>query len=159
MKFRRDLPEQASGDFLKLKDQESVTGIFRGEAYTYFVKWEGKKATIVPEGTQGAKFRFRINFVVKDGTTYVPKIFEQGQTVYETMAELHDEYNLETTVVKITRKGIELKTEYTLMPLLKHEIPMETMNYLDKMKLLSLDGKKEEAKYEDFDAKRDELPF
>jgi hypothetical protein len=158
MKFRKDLPEsQTAGTYLKLKDQESVTGIFRGNTHEFFSVWENKKAIIVPEGTPGAKFRFRVNFVVKDGTTYVPRIFEQGQTVYEIMAELHEEYNLEQTVVKITRKGTELDTTYTLLPLLKHEISQETMNYLDHMDLLPLDGQKSQK--ESINKNQDDLPF
>lgn len=161
MKFRKNLPEQGgSGNFLKLKDQESVTGIFRGNLYEFFVIWENKKATQVPEGTPGAKFRFRINFVVKEGTTYVPKILEQGRVVYDALAAIHEEYHLEQTIIKITRNGSGLNdTTYALLPLLKHEISQETMNYLDKMTLLPLDGQK--SKQDDFSFKQDDsdLPF
>lgn len=159
MKFRKDLPEpQGNGSFIKLKDQESVSGIFRGKIYEFFVIWENKKAKIVPEGTPGSKFRFRINFVIKEGTTYVPKVLEQGRTVYDSLAAIHEEYNLEQTLIKITRKGTETDTTYSLLPLLKQEISAETMNYLDKMALLPLESK-DSTKYEDKFNSDEGLPF
>lgn len=119
MKFKTNLPkgDSSSKDYLKLRDGESVKGIFRNDPKEFFVVWQNKKPTEVPEGTPNSKFRFRINFVVKEGTSYVPKIFEQGQAVYEQLAELHGEYPLEKTVCKISRKGTELDTEYTILPL------------------------------------------
>ena len=156
MKFRKDLPESAgSKNFLKLKDQESVSGIFRGQLKEFFVIWENGKSRPVPEGTPGAKFRFRVNFVMKDGSGYTPKIMEQGRIVYDALAAIHEEYNLEQTIVKITRNGTGTDTTYSLLPLLKKEISAETMKYLDTMELLDLGDSGKDA---DFD-KEEPLPF
>lgn len=141
MKFRKNLPESGgSNNYVKLKDKESITGIFRGEIKEFFVLWRDGKSTEVPEGTPGSKFRFRINFVTKEGSSYVPKIFEQGQLVYEQLAAIHEEYPLEQTVCKITRNGEKLDTTYAIMPL-RQPVTPETDNVLRVMKLLPLDSK------------------
>lgn len=145
MKFRKDLPETGgSNNFVKLKDKESITGIFRGEIHEFFVKWVDGKSIEVPEGSPGSKFRFRINFVVKEGASYVPKIFEQGQIVYEQLAQFHEEYPLETTVFKITRNGEKLDTTYTLMPL-RQAVTPETDAVLRQVKLNPLASKPSNA--------------
>lgn len=157
MKFRNDIPESGGGskNFLKLKDKESVSGIFLGDLHEYFVVWEGQKSRVVPEGTDGAKFRFRVNFVVKESSVYVPKIFEQGLTVYRQLAELNEEYGLEQIVIKITRNGTGTDTTYSLLPLLKQAISPETAKYLQTLELLPLESKAPSAQ-----AQTDgELPF
>jgi hypothetical protein len=139
VKFRTDLPESGgSKNFLKLKDKESISGIFMGDLHEFFVLWEAGKSREVPEGTPGAKFRFRINLVVKEGAVYVPKIFEQGSVVYKDLAAIHEEYPLDTIVVKITRNGTGTDTTYNLLPLLKQAITKETAAHLKTIELLPL---------------------
>ncbi len=145
MQFRTDLPESGgSKNFLKLKDKESVTGIFMGDLHDFFVLWENGKTRVVPEGTSDAKFRFKVNFVAKEGAVYVPKIFEQGLTVYRQLAELHDEYGLDQIVVKVTRNGTGNDTTYSLLPLLKQTITKETMAHLKSLELLPLESKEQQ---------------
>lgn len=140
MKFKSDIPDGSSSKhFIKLKDKESITGIFRGEPFEFYTLWENGKSRIVPEGTPKAGFRFRINFVVKDGPVYVPKIFENGPMIYKQLAELNDEYGLDSVVMKITRNGTGLDTTYSLFPLLKQAISPETLKHLDALDLLKLD--------------------
>ena len=145
MKFKNtdELPEGGgSKHFLKLKDKESVQGIFRGDLHEFYVLWENGKSREVMPGTPGAKFRFRINFVIKESTGYVAKIFEQGLVVYNQLRELHDEYELDKIVVKITRNGTGTDTTYSALPLLKQAITKETMKFLDTMPLLPLVSEK-----------------
>jgi len=140
MQFRTDIPEGGgSKNYLKLKDKESAMGIFRGDLHEFFVLWEGQKSSVVPEGTPGSKFRFKVNFVIKDGASYVPKIFEQGLTVYKQLAELHAEYDLETTVIKITRNGTGTDTTYSLLPLLKQALSKEVLKHLGTIELHALE--------------------
>lgn len=139
MKFRTDIPEAGgSKNFLKLKDKESASGIFMGDLHYFYVLWEAGKSREVPEGTPGAKFRFRVNFVMKEGSVYVPKLFEQGLTVYRDLAAINEEYPLETVVVKVTRNGTGTDTTYNLLPLLKQTISKETSQYLKTVELLPL---------------------
>lgn len=141
MQFRKDLPESGSKNYLKLKDKESISGIFMGELHEFFILWENKKSREVTEGTPDAKFRFRVNFVTKEGAVYVPKIFEQGSIVYRQLAELHEEYDLEKTVVKITRNGTGTDTTYSLLPLLKQVVTKDVADHLKQIELLPLEGK------------------
>ena len=160
MKFRNEneLPETGgSKNFLKLKDKESVQGIFRGDLHEFFVVWENGKSQEVGQDTPGAKFRFCVNFVVKEGTGYVAKLFEQGLTVYNQLRELHDEYELDKIVVKITRNGTGTDTTYSVMPLLKHAISKETMRFLDTMELLPLVQQKSNGVA--LNAHGEEIPF
>lgn len=157
MKFRNDeeLPESGgSKNFLKLKDKESVQGIFMGELHEFFVLWGNNKSREVQEGTPEAKFRFRVNFISKEGAVYVPKIFEQGSIVYKQLRELHEEYDLEKTMVKITRNGLGTDTTYSLLPLLKHVITKDVAEHLKEIELLPL-----ESKSASNGASDDDLPF
>lgn len=157
MKFRDDIPEGGNSKFLKLKkDKESVVGIFMGDLYEFYVVWEGGKSRQVAEGTPNSKFRFRVNFVVKEGPVYVPKIFEQGLTVYRQLAELHAEYDLEKTVIKVTRNGTGTDTTYSLLPLLKQQITKEAEAHLKTLELLPLD---ENASGTQGNGQDEEVPF
>lgn len=159
MQFRQDLPENGGGskNFLKLKDKESVTGIFRGDIHDYYAIWENSKSREVSETTPGGTFRFRVNFVVKDGSNYIVKIFENGISVYRQLAELHSEYNLEDTVVKITRNGTGTDTTYSILPLLKQQLTKEAKTFLETLELLPLESKQNSQAY--VDKNGDEIPF
>lgn len=158
MRFRTDdeLPETGgSKNFVKLKDKESIEGIFRGDIHEFFVLWENGKSKEVTEGTPEAKFRFRINFVIKEGAVYVPKIFEQGLTVYNQLRELNNEYGLDGIVVKVTRNGTGTDTTYSTLPLLKKALTKETLAHLETMELLPLTSQTKPAQ-EKADS---EIPF
>ena len=133
MKFRDDLPEPDTGKFLKLKDGESVAGVFRGEPYIFYNKWVNGKTQLVEEGCPDGKMRFRLNFVVNEPTGLVVKIFENGRTVYDQLKEINDEYDLEKTIIKISRKGEKLETTYTILPLINKNVDsvLEKINNLE----------------------------
>ena len=159
MRFRKDLPDSGGKNFIKLKDKESVSGIFMGDTQEFFCLWQEGKYKEVPEGTAGASFRFRINFVVKEGSVYVPKILEQGKTVYQQLSDLHDEYNLENVVIKITRNGsTKNDTTYTLLPL-RQEISEETKAYLRTLKLNDFSSKVSDDPGPTPPGYDDEIPF
>lgn len=144
MQFRTDSELPSSGgskNYLKLKDKESVSGIFRGSIHEFFIVWENGKSRTVSEGTPEGKFRFKVNFVTKEGTQFVPKIFEQGIILYKQLAELHKEYNLEETVVKLSRSGTGTDTTYSLLPLLKTPLTKDVIEQLNQLELLPLEGK------------------
>lgn len=135
----KDLPETGGSKwYLKLKDKESVAGVFRGNPHEFYVVWENGKSNVVDESNPDGKFRFRINFVVKEGDNYAPKIFENSRTVYEMLKELSKEYDLETTVIKITRSGSGTDTTYSLLPLLKQALTPEATAHLAGLQLLEL---------------------
>jgi len=158
MNFRDDIKEGSDGTYIKLKDGESIKGIFRGNPNEFYTKWENRKPSLAKEGEPGAKFRFRIKFVVKTDAGFVAKVFEGPAGIYNKLKELNEEYGLEQTVIKITRNGMGLETEYSLLPL--REAPSkETMDAIDQIKLADLNFEsKTEEKAPEFDT-GESLPF
>jgi len=139
MKFDKN-PQADGGKFLKLKDGDAVLGILRGEVRDFYQTWTDKVSTIVAEGTAKSKFRFRVNFVIMDNEGNLePKILEQGSTLYKILKELSQDYELETTVVKIKRSGSAINdTAYSVIPLQKAPSD-KTMKALESLQLLSLE--------------------
>jgi hypothetical protein len=152
---------QTSGKpFLKLKDKESVRGVFRGDPYDFRQHWINQKSVLCTGATtctqckEGLKstFRFRLNFFVKDDQGgYSPKIFEQGWTVYSQLRDLHGaDYDLEKTVVKITRSGSGTDTSYSVVPLPNGLLTKEVNDKIAQIPLLDLkDHVDPSEKYED----------
>ncbi len=124
MQFREE-SEGGGKNFLKLKPGQSVRGVLRGDLYEFRQHWINNKGVACPgEGcaicAKGEKnsFRFRLNFVMREteGGPFVAKIFEQGWMVYAQLRELHKDYPLPETVIKITRNGEGTNTTYVITP-------------------------------------------
>lgn len=134
MKFRKieQGSKEGAGKFLKIGNGESVKGICVGELYEYNVKWIDGKSHVVPKGTPGAKSRFRMNFATRDDKQkLVAKIFEFGVQINNQLYEIAQEYDLSQTVIKISRHGEKLETEYTVLPLLKDIVPKVELQNLE----------------------------
>lgn len=115
MKFKNDteLPQAATGGslFVKLKDGDSITGVFRGAIFDFMKKNDFDKEK--PKDV----FRFRVNFITSENGALVAKIFEAGIVTYKAMRALSEQgYDLEKTTVVYTRKGTGTDTEYSLIP-------------------------------------------
>ena len=106
-----------SNIFVSLKDGESIKGIPQGKNKVFYKKWADGKSVECDKSEDGAKFRFKLNLVINENGEYRAKVFEQGPSVYNALKELSEDYNLEETVIKITRKGTGLDTRYTVMPM------------------------------------------
>jgi len=144
-----------SDNFVRLKDKEKITGIFAGEPFVFKDHWVGTHSEMCTgamcahcANKQKPKFRFHINFITKVGEEYQAKIFAQGWTVYEALKNLHEsDYNLESTIVTITRNGTDTNTTYSILPAKHHQVTNELQEKLKKVPLLELDPrqfKKEE---------------
>lgn len=147
MKFQKREITQSEGSslFLKLKDGESVSGMFRGEVYEFYAKWEGNRSHVTNPLDQEAKVRFRLNFVMKEDSKLVAKIWEFGLVVYNQLADLDAEYPLEETKVKITRRGTGTDTTYSILPLVKEKIDPKTMTAILSVPLNHLEHKEQSA--------------
>ncbi len=103
--------------FLKLKDGESVQGVFRGELYDMGrCSWSGQGYHPDPNGYS----RYRLNFVIwdKEQKKFIAKIWEFGFTLCETLEEFNTAAPLEKTKVQITRKGTgKENTSYIVFPI------------------------------------------
>lgn len=136
MKFtKRETGDGKSGKFLKVLDGESVIGVFRGEVYEYYQRWDGSKYHVCEAGHPDAKPRFRLNFITgRQGEEPVAKIFEFGVTIYNQLAQINEELPIETTKIKISRKGTKQDTEWFLMPL-----GPANVHAIESIKLLDLE--------------------
>ncbi len=116
MKFKK-LQVSEGGNFLKIKDGESVIGVPAGEIFSLKIKWENGRSVTLNEPDESKHNRFKMNFIVKDGNNYSSKIWEFGVTIYNTLAEFAKEMDLTKTKIKVTRAGTGTDTLYTLIPL------------------------------------------
>jgi hypothetical protein len=137
----------SSGDggkelFLKLKDGESVRGLFQGEPRVFTAIWDGQTYVETPKA-DGGKFRFSVNILVEENGKWTAKIFEQGAVVYSSLKDLNEEYPLEDTLVKITRNGEKTETTYSILPVPPKAQPDEkTLKKIKEIPLHSLEKKK-----------------
>lgn len=133
------------GLFLKLSDGESVNGVFRGEIYEFKIKWEANKSQVVGDTDPDGKARFRLNFVTYDQAEkkFVAKVFEFGLVVYGQLASINEEYPLENTKIKITRRGTGTSTEYIILPLIgtQHALSPPVLKQIEAVPLNMLEHK------------------
>lgn len=141
MKFPKSNQGVGAGNFFKLKDGENKTGVLRGEPYRFFVLWEGGKSVLCEENTKGRSVRYRVNIVVFEEGKFVSKIWEISQTVCNQLADLNEEYALETINIKISRRGSGTDTEYGIIPLLKEPLSPNTMSLIEACPLQILEQK------------------
>ena len=135
MKFKDNIGAEDSANYLKIKDKESVVGVFAGEVYEFAQHWpQGGQKTICSGDSQctgchmkiPASFRFKVNFVTSENGVMVAKVWEQGAKVYKQLRDLNKDYDLEHHFFKVTRSGSGAKdTTYTVLPLKNGELNAE----------------------------------
>jgi hypothetical protein len=156
----------SSDNFIKLSDRQTVQGIFRGEPYDFRQHWLGNRSVVCsgadcPECAKGdrPKFRFRINFIGKTGNEYSAKIFEHGARFYNTLKQLHESgYDLEKTVVNVTRNGMDTQTTYTILPVPNVKVDDLVEKKLQAIKLHDLSSFKK-SENESGPGDFDNIPF
>lgn len=145
MKFNSNPSTGGSQNFLKIKGGETVQLVVHGDPYEFYVKWQDKKSVHVPDSTPGGSFRFRINVIINEKTGMVAKIWEQGPTVYNLLKELHEEYDLTKTALKVKREGEGMDTAYTLLPV-RQELNAQTIAKIEAVQLNDLAEDHKKAK-------------
>lgn len=143
MKFtKKDIgSDSGGGNFLKLKDGESIKGVCRGEVYEFKIIWESGKSKVVGNNDLNGKHRYRCNFVISESGKFVAKIWEFGITINNMLADLSEEYDLTETKIKISRVGTGKETQYTIMPLAKDLISSKDLTEIDQISLNVLEHK------------------
>lgn len=142
---------RAAGVFIKMKDGDRLQGIFKGDPHIFRQHWVSGRSHLCTGKDQcehckagdKPKFRFRINFIVREDGVPVAKIFEQGYGVYKDLKEMHENsYELPETLVSISRSGEGTNTRYTIMPVKNNGglKPAEFKNF-DKIPLNQLSDK------------------
>lgn len=150
MKFtKREMPKgDGNGKaYLKLvNDGDSMTGIFRGEVFEFFQIWPfGGEKQIFDTRVPGSVSRFKVNFVVHEGGKFVAKIWEFGLQTYNQLAEYAENYDLEQTKIKLTRRGSGKATIWMTMPLLKETLTKKQLAEIEAVELNVLNGAQAQA--------------
>ena len=139
MRFDKDPKEGSNFDLLKVEPGGSVTGIFRGEPVAFFSRWINNKSYPCGEFDDGAKFRFKVNFITKVDDVYKALVWEQGTRSYNMLKDLNEDYPLETTIVKLKREGSGKNTSYSILPIPKgYEVSEDLEVKLSKVLLNDL---------------------
>jgi hypothetical protein len=113
MSWDRMKTKGEGGMFVKIKDGESIEGVFRGEPYTYYSAF--KDPNEYQHWSEGKSFRFKISFLVKEGEEWKAKIFQQGSRVAKDLLAVKEEYGLDN-VFKIKRTGSDKDdTKYSIL--------------------------------------------
>ena len=153
--FKTDV-SSGGNSFIKLKDGESVTGVLAGEKKEYhYLGGYGKPMEEVPPGTYGARFKFKMNFIVVENGKLVPKILDAGKQIYNALKELAgnggpESYDLSRYRIKISRSGSgQFDTEYTVMPLPNGALTDAQMKQIQAVELLPLESKKDNTGFKD----------
>jgi hypothetical protein len=153
--------------FVKLQKGGSVRGVFRGDPKVGRIHWpKGERSSPCPGGdcpkcASGDKslFRFKINLITKDEGIWVAKIFENNYGVYQTLKELHEGgYNLEQTLVMISKSGEGKNTRYNVLPVANNGgLTAKDFANIAKIPLNELSAKEPVA--EAAETQEDDLPF
>lgn len=130
-------------NFLKLNDQEEITGLFIGEIYTFKRHWvnqrgvecSGPGCSICNVDKENyPAFRFRINVAVSSNGQWVPKVFEGGGETYDLLTSLDKKFDLTRTLVDIKRRGVKQNTKYDILPRLDQPITQEMESKIRALK-------------------------
>lgn len=139
MKFtKREVKSEGSGgkDYLQVKDGKSVVGVFRGEVYEFWQVWpDGGEKQVFDHAVPGASSRFKINFVTREGDKSVAKIWEFGIRIYNNLADLSQDCDLETTKIRISRRGSKTATQWTLSPVVKEPLSIGHIKAIEAVPL------------------------
>jgi hypothetical protein len=135
-------------NFIRLKDREEITGVFRGEIQETWTHWVNRRPIeCVGEGCQTcvaapqakARFRFRVNLVTSKDGKYVAKIFESGGETYDAFAAWGAKFDLTKMIVDIQRVGSgQDDTKYVLMPRVDKPITPEMEAQISAVTLIPL---------------------
>ena len=135
-------------NFLRLNDQEEVTGIFRGDIYLFKRHWANNRSSECPgAGCQlcatqlkenYAAFRFRINFVAYKNGQWIAKVFEGGGATYDLLTSLDKKFDLSKIFIDITRRGMRQNTKYDILPRTDQPITQEMEAKIKAIQLVPL---------------------
>ena len=149
---KKEERSEDSKHIIRLKDKESVVGVFRGELREYYQHWFGpgtapaicadRRTCEHCKAKVKSSYRFRANIAVPaQAGGYEMKIFEGGRTIYDQLAEIATVYDVKQHAVKLSRSGSGLNdTTYSVMPLPTGAVTGEKLAAIEKLPLHDLAG-------------------
>jgi hypothetical protein len=139
---KRDIPAgtgTGGGKFLKIEIGQSVNGVFRGEAMSYWQRWpKGGVKETSDEPKPGFAERFKINFVVHEEGAFISKIFDCNVQTYNQIAEINESMDIEAMKCKISRQPTGKGSMYMVLPLLKEPLKPKALAEIEATELHSL---------------------
>lgn len=162
-------PGSGSKLFVKLGDGDKITGLFRGDPKVFRTHWvdnkshkcTGRETCVHCKNGDKSKLRFRLNFITKENGVLVAKIFEGSGNGYYDLKELHENgYDLEQTIINITRTGLKQDTRYSFIPAPKNGGVSE--KGIEQMHAVPLNDLSDDARgpgHESAPTSDDEVPF
>jgi hypothetical protein len=153
MKFA-EIQSTSSTDYVKFDDGETKQGVLRGDPKTFFTHWvQGEQRSALCSGGPACelckkgdkpKLRFRLNFVMNENGAYVAKLLEGNRKLYMSLKALHEaDYDLEKTVLRITRNGKGTNTVYSVVPKANGALTPEAEKQIAAVRLHALDSTQE----------------
>jgi len=140
---------EESKHIIRLKDKESIQGVFRGTLKEYYQHWFGpgtppaicadRRTCEHCKAKVKSSYRFRANIAVPNGAGFEMKIFEGGRTIYDQLAEIATVYDVKQHMVKLSRSGSGLNdTTYSVMPLPTGAMAGEKLAAIERLPLHDL---------------------
>lgn len=143
-------------NYLRLNGGESIIFIPRGEILEFTVEWINKKPVY---DTPNGKIRYKFNVLINNNSVLTPKIFEFGTQIYDALVSIKEDLkeeglDLDTTRIKVTRRGTGLDTDYSVVAL--GQADARTLKTMADIPLLTLGTKAKQTESTDDD---DKLPW
>lgn len=126
---------RSGGLFVKLKDKDTVEGVFRGDPHCYYASFGDPKE--YTDWAEGRSFKFRVPFLVKDDEgTWTAKIFSGGKKTSKALMDAIEEYGIDC-VFKIKRSGSgKDDTHYSI--LFREKLPKKEIEKVNHVPLPAL---------------------
>lgn len=141
--FNHKEERDGGGMFLRINDGEHADGVFFGDVKEFFKKWDGTKYYECSPREEGASFKWKCNFIIKENGKLVAKIFENGTKLNNQLASLVAAgYELPKTKVRISRSGKGANTTWSVTPIPNGHVDDATYAMLKDVELHSLSGEK-----------------
>ena len=109
--------QEATSSWIRLGDEESVSGVFVGQAYDFHRFWDGQKS-VVCTLEAGRKVSDKVskrvlqNFATTDGNVL---IFEGSKALFKRIVNFKKLNMVEGPLaIKITREGVDMDTKYNV---------------------------------------------
>jgi len=161
-----DVAQSSEGGLFAKFDNGTLLGVFRGDPVVFKQHGFGKTMKLcagpscdVCEAGERPKQRFRMNIIVQEGASWTAKIFEGGSSIYQPLKELHAEgYDLDSTLIKLTKKGSGMETEYSLMPAAKQLTP-EQIKAVSEVPLRDIRPRERAVNLSDVATGAEQAPF
>ncbi len=138
--------------FLALKDGESIKGVFVGTPKLYYRNFKTKEYSAYYK--KGFSPNFSVNFIIKEGDSYVSKLIEKGMTFYRDFKDIGLELKeegkeIDNFICTIKRRGSGKEdTRYSIR--LGSEMTEEMAKIVREVELQPLP---------DVDIDNEEIPF